>query len=285
VRWWIPLLLLCGCWPAVPTLDPPAAPTQPTDEALLAQRPPRFHAPDAGAGPLPLLVLLHGYAGSGEEIASDFGFDALATPMVWVAPDGTRDVLGARAWDFNHHAPSPPWDIAFLTAVIARAQERYPIDPARIWIFGHSAGAHMALRMGCEDSQQVTAVASSAAVLYAPCAPARPVSLMALHGTADDQIGYSGDVQHDPPVKSVPSAHKTVALFARGVGCGALQRTDRTADLDTVVPGAETTIEASAGCPPGVSVELWTLNGVGHRPFSDRTYPRTVIDFFQAHPR
>lgn len=285
MRWLPALLLLSACWPALPTLDPPAPPVQPSDEVLLSQRPPRYHAPDAGAGPLPLLVLLHGYGGSGEEIAESFGFDALATPMVWVAPNGTRDVVGYRAWDFNHHDPKPPWDIAFLTAVISRAQERFPIDPSRIWIFGHSAGGHMALRMGCEDSQQVTAVVSNAAVLYAPCAPTNSVSLMALHGTSDEQIGYNGDVQNDPPNKSVPNAHQTVALFARGVGCGALQPTDRTADLDIQAAGAETTIEAASGCQPGISVELWTLHGVRHRPVIDRTYPRTVVQFLQAHPR
>ena len=55
--------------------------------------------------------------------------------------------------------------------------------------------------------------------------PDHAVSVVEIHGTSDDVLGYDGDVQNTPPDPTVPSAHDTVAVWARNDACtGAIAR-------------------------------------------------------------
>src|SRR2546423_6613422 len=130
-------------------------------------------------------------------------------------------------------------------------ESKYSIDRGRVFIVGHSLGAHMAHRMACDAAGDVVAIMSLAGQVSkvpADCVPARAVSVLQIHGTADGSIGYYGDVQHNPPDPSIPSAHETVAVWARNDVCtGAIAATGTTLHLDTSLTGNETTVEAYAG--------------------------------------
>ena len=66
--------------------------------------------------------------------------------------------------------------------------------PARhVFVTGMSAGAFMANRLVCDRADLVTAIAPVAGTLGAGALrPSRPVSVMAVHGTADPVVPYGG---------------------------------------------------------------------------------------------
>jgi polyhydroxybutyrate depolymerase len=290
------LMLLLGCEEPIPEpVPPPPPPTEPPSDAeLLAARPYSVNVPagyDAGVE-WPLLVALHGYDGSPEETVSYFDLDRLAERrgLFLIAPSGSKDARGNRSWD---PGPSnyPEWDRSWLTAVIRDVKSKYRIDAARVIVFGHSQGAHMAHRMGCDSSEDVTAVISVAGQVTrvkSLCVPSRPVSVLQIHGTADAVIGYYGDVQRTPPDPAIPSAHDTVATWARVDGCTGELAPIVSSPIDVSFDGdtqEETVVELYAGCPTGIDVGLWTMNGVGHRPAPKDDFSARAVGFGLSRPR
>jgi acetyl esterase/lipase len=87
------------------------------------------YAPDDLTGPAPLILLFHGEGRGGLSMIDMWQGVADENGLVLVAID---DIIGAPG-DFP--------DGGFLQAVIAAAAAAYPIDRARMFLFGHSAGA------------------------------------------------------------------------------------------------------------------------------------------------
>lgn len=100
-----------------------------------------------------------------------------------------------RAWNGGTCCGAPEsFDIdhvGFITDMVATIQRRTPIDPARVYATGMSAGAIMALRLGCQ-SDKFAAIAPVAGTLLTDCAHTRPTSVLQIHGTADDRVPYNG---------------------------------------------------------------------------------------------
>lgn len=291
----LPVLALAACSSSAgggaADLGPPDM-TPPSDAELLASRPyyPLVPAGYSDAQTWPLLIVLAGYGGRGATLSSYLGFTqlAMAQGVFLVAPDATLDANASYAWNPNPEQ-FPQFDRQYLTAIIHDLEAKYAIDRGRVFIVGHSLGAHMAHRMACDAAADVAAIMSLAGQVSKDppdCAPSQAVSVLQIHGTDDMVIGYDGDVQNDPPDPSVPSAHETVAVWARNDGCtGAIAATGRKLHLDTSLVGDETTVEAYAGCPPGIGVELWSIVGGAHLPEPTASFASLTWGFLTAHAR
>jgi len=105
--------------------------------------------------PAPLVVLLHGSGRNGQSLADPWKDLAKDERFVIAAPD-SRD---SRAWQIPVDAP------AFLIDVVTEVERTYPIDPRRVYLFGHSAGAIMTLQMSLLESQFFAAGAVHAGAL------------------------------------------------------------------------------------------------------------------------
>jgi polyhydroxybutyrate depolymerase len=169
-----------------------------------------------------------------------------------------------------------------------------PIDPARVYATGISNGGMMSYRLGCEASDTFAAIAPVSATLFttAPCQPARRVSVLHIHGLADQNVPFDGGVgpnaaQPNPP--AYPPVLDGVHRWARLDGCRVR--------LTPTTQGKVTTTDW-AGCRDGTDVELITIADGGHSwpggqrmaaildapsPALDAT--STIIDFFAAHHR
>jgi len=291
------LLLLCGSLlgvacdiPFPPPAPPKPEPTLPSDEELLAARPYSVkEPPDSDGGtPLPLVLALHGYGNSNTGLDAEFELTRLAERrgFLLVMPNGLPDARGNRAWNPDDET-KPPFDREYLRALLKDAKVKYAVDPSRVFVFGYSQGAHMAHRLGCDSSDVVTAlvsVAGQVATGMTECVPVEKVSVLQVHGTADQAIGYSGDLT-EPIDPRIPSAHQTIAVWGRVDGCGALVPSTRTIDLSAEIDGDETTVEVYADCPPGIGVELWTMNGVQHSPSPQPNFSSLLYSFLVQHPR
>jgi polyhydroxybutyrate depolymerase len=266
-----------GCWEP-PDLPPPAP--QPTDAELLASRPYRLHSPaevldgglpasDAG---WPLLIILHGYGESGTEIQGYLGLDSdeVRAHTFIITPVGTV-TGGVLAWHPDA-TPAAPWDSAYLHAMLVDALGKAPIDRSRVFVVGFSQGAHMAHRVSCDSADLVSAEIAIAGQLT-QCQPSRPVSVLAVHGTMDPTISFK-------------SGLSALTLWAAVDRCsGALTATGQTLTLIGDSDGGETDVLAWGGCPPGIAVELWRMNGVGHGAFPVAPdLGAQLMGWFDAHP-
>jgi polyhydroxybutyrate depolymerase len=264
-------------------------------DPLIAARPFRLRAP-AGAdrtSPLPLVVLLHGYGANGMGQDAYFALSEQVTPrrFLLALPDGTLDASGRRFWNATDaccdFARTGVDDVAYVRAILADVRGRYAVDPGRVFVVGHSNGGFMALRLACELSDEIAAVVSLAGAGWLDatrCRPSRPVSVLQVHGTVDAVIQFGGGMI--PNAGAYPSAERTVGDWAARNGCGAMRAGAGDAlDLESAVPGAETTREAHGGCMPGGAAELWSIRGGAHIPaFTPEWAPR-VVDWLFAHGR
>jgi polyhydroxybutyrate depolymerase len=278
----VPCLSACGA-------KPPAGSTVTVD---LGDRPFRLHVPQQykSSSRMPLVVLLHGYSASAAVAEGYFKLTAESERrgFLYAMPDGTRDPDGNRFWnatdaccDFHQAGVD---DSGYLHRLLDTVKSRYSVDPGRVYLIGHSNGGFMAYRMACEHATEITAVVSLAgAAPYDParCTPARPVSVVQIHGTADDTISFEGGSNAG---QWYPSAAATVDHWRHLDGC-ADQATASAPALDLVsnLPGPETTVTSyRTGCRAGTRVELWTMTGGGHVPALTPNFTPAILDFLLA---
>jgi polyhydroxybutyrate depolymerase len=150
-------------------------------------------------GLLPLLIELHGRGIDPVRFDQLTGFSELGDEMGFavVMPAAIGEIWN----DGRDAAPEGmrPDDVGYLTALIADATARLPIDPRRIYLAGMSNGAAMSGRMACERAELIAGIAQVAGTLGASVAaaarPARPVPIISIHGTADPVSPYEGGVR------------------------------------------------------------------------------------------
>jgi polyhydroxybutyrate depolymerase len=241
----------------------------------------------------PLVILLHGYGASGSLQDLYFGMTAVsdARGFLYAAPDGTIDKDGRHFWNATDaccdlYATNVD-DSTYVSSLIKQIQARYTVDPKRVFLVGHSNGAFMSYRMACDHADQIAAIASLAGATFsdtAKCTPSAPVSVLQIHGTADDTVLFDGG---SIGTHSYPGAKTTVADWVTNDGCGTTADTSAPAlDLDTQLAGAETTVtKYASGCKPGGHAELWTIAGGAHLPSLSKSFSSSVIDFLFAHPK
>jgi polyhydroxybutyrate depolymerase len=208
----------------------------------------------------PLALVLHGYGANGFVQQAYFGLGDLATrgDAFVLAPDGTTDFGGRQFWnadsvccDFNNIGPD---DVAYLGGLIDDVMDSWPIDPGAVFSIGHSNGGFMSYRLACERPDLFAAILALAGIAVSvPCQPSRPVGVLHVHGTADDVVPYAG-------------AAPSVGQWAGLDGCSGTRTRGEDLDLEAGLAGAETRTESTGGCPTGVAVDLWTLEGAGHIP-------------------
>jgi polyhydroxybutyrate depolymerase len=214
------------------------------------------HPASAPAHPA-LVMMLHGGFGSGAQAESAYGWDAAAAAhgFVVVYPDGL-----AHAWNAGRCCGAPyaqkVGDVAFLTAVIRDAEQRDGVDPDRVYVTGMSNGAIMAYRLACEAPVAIAAIGPVAGDLEVPCrAPHGPVSVLAIHGTADRNVPIAGGFN------TAGATHTDHASLADSLArwreidrCGAPSVTRR--------PPLTT---ETARCAGGAEVGAITIDGAGHQ--------------------
>ena len=247
---------------------------------------------DAGQ-PVPLVVLLHGYTSNGDTQARYFGLPAQADKagFLLATPNGTRDPMGNRFWNATDACcdffRSGVDDVAYLDAVIDEIAARYPVDPARVFVVGHSNGAFMAHRYACDRSSRVAAVVALAGMQWkdqSHCNPSSPVSVLHVHGRNDATVRYEGGTM--PNGAAYPGAVETVGHWARPNDCGgSLAATGRRLDLEAMVAGDETVEEAHTGCPAGTELRLWTIERGGHVPAFNGQWAEAIWAFMAKHPK
>jgi len=265
------------------------------DRSYWVDLPPRYDRHRA----LPLVLVFHGGGGSGRLARRQTGMSELAAREGFIAvyPDGSGRFGGGRLLTWNAgsccgYARARRIDeAAFARALLDTLQARYRVDPSRIYAAGHSNGGMMAYIVGCALGGRVAAIAVVSGELTMPeCRPPRPVSVLVIHGTADDHLPFGGGVG--------PAA--VAKHDARGVAYAVdtWRRVDACPARASVETRGSVVVTRYATCAGGASVELHAIQGGGHAwPGGRRTArfmdaPGTALQatpliwsFFAAHPR
>lgn len=150
----------------------------------------------AQSSPKDLVLMLHGYAGSGESFMNDISFDEKATKkdFVLIFVDGIsdpNDKTSAPGWN-SGIKDSPKDDLGFLKSLVGIFQKEFGISKEKTFAAGFSNGAFMVHRLAVEDTAQFAAVASVAGFLPESVWNRRPEKLstafLQINGTKDDVV-------------------------------------------------------------------------------------------------
>lgn len=241
-----------------------------------------------GVTPLPLIVLLHGYSASATIQDTYLGVsrEARSLGAYVLLPDGTIDGYGNRFWAAADSCCGVGVDdVGYLDGLLDAVEAEVPVDPSRVYFFGHSNGAFMSYRFACEHGERVAAIATLAGTedVSPSCTVTTPVSVLHLHGTADDTIAYEGGTID--LFGTYVGAEEVVSRWVEHDGCGTTPVVGEVFDWDTSVEGDETTPSAYAGCAAGTSVELWRMEGSGHIPTPASGATERVLSWLLAHSK
>lgn len=269
------------------------------------------HIPPAydGSLKLPLLIVLHGGAGNGQQIQRLTELDADADEYGFVVayPDGSGR-LGDRllTWNAGHCCgyalTNQVDDVAFINLLIYRLLDHYSIDPDRVYITGISNGGMMAYRAGAELPRMVAGIAPIAGSIggrvtengfeIVPGKPGPPVSVIAFHGMQDQHVLYEGGVGPEEITEGRVdiSVAESISFWLDANGCALQPETETQADGNIV-------IDNYSGCEGGVEVVLVTIVDGGHawpgasrglvsdQPTQDISANEMMLEFFLAHPK
>lgn len=255
------------------------------DRLVRVVRPARLHRHHPK---VPLVLALTGFGVEGDKMLirdGGVGYGELPKKfsVIVAAPNGsTHPDLGTFFWNatpaccgFEYFFGPQVDDVDYLTRLLDELLKRYPVDPRRIYVVGHSNGGFMAHRLACDIPDRFAAFVALAGATFndpADCHLAQPVNLLNVHGTADIAVLFDGGQFTSDPNSTYPGAITTVQTVAEKAGCdGELQETGRHLDLDPIVPGAETVVLRQHGCSPGrhrADIQLWQVEGGDHLWFA-----------------
>ena len=132
----------------------------------------------AAAGPLPLLVLLHGAGGSGAGILRRLASFSDEAGIAVLSPD-SRDAT----WDAIRGGFGP--DVAFVNRALERVFETVAVDPARVSVGGFSDGASYAISLGLQNGDLFKRVLAYSPGFFVGGAVQGKPRFFVSHGTAD----------------------------------------------------------------------------------------------------
>lgn len=259
----------------------------------------RLYVPsDLPAAPVPLFIGLHGGGGWGDQLASTDHIEGLAESKGFIVahPDGVKLAVGpGGVWNggvcCGVAARRRVDDVGFIDALIEVIASDHRIDPNRVFAFGHSNGGIMSYRLACDLAERVVGIGVVAGTLGVEgCDPSHRVSVIHLHGTADENIPIGGGAGSDSVAGvSFPSPRDGFDTLAAENGC----------------PRGEEQIEGDISterrqpCEGGAAAVFVTIEGAGHgwpggtdridglfrdaHPSYDAT--SALVAFLLSHPR
>lgn len=245
-----------------------------------------FYVPSAAerGNVLPLVVVLHGAGGTGNQIARATDFHELAETENFIVayPDGLR-----RVW--NYDAVETPNDVAFIEAVMDDLIANFAVDETRIYVVGVSNGGFLTHLLACESADRIAAAATVISalplVVAESCEPASPVPLLLMNGTADPIVPFDARVlEAGPRIKiEVLPLEETITFWLVHNGVESEPVLAMLPDL--VDDGTHTELRTYVDADSTAEVAAYIIHGGGHswpglqRDLNLRLFGITTKDF------
>lgn len=215
-----------------------------------------------GDATVPVVVAIHDAGNTVDGMVQVTQFDRTATREGFAVVFPAAVEEAGNTWNAEFCCGAGPSvgvdDMAFLDAMLDELAADARLDTDRLYLAGVSNGAVMAYRYACERAERVAGVGSVAGTMDPDsCQPSEPVSVLEIHGTADEVVPYDGGEMPDFVQATLPA-----------MGAEALTR--RWAELNACAgdPAAVTeppvTRMTWSECDGDSTVGLIAIEGGGH---------------------
>ncbi len=251
---------------------------------------------------VPLVIVLHGGGGSAENIENVTGFSSEADKegFIVVYPEGVDGT-----WNSGYCCGSglnmQVDDVGFILKIIGDIESSHNIDKKRIYATGFSNGAMMSYTLASNASNIFAAVAPVSgsiggqamnnSSLYLPPMPSQAVSVIAFHGTADQNILYNGGHGNKTTGTRIDlSVNDSIQFWVKSDNCSINPIFDNIAN--------NVTLETYTGGLNDSEVQLYTIIGGGHawpggvkasptgdEPTQEISATDLIWEFFKTHPK
>lgn len=145
-----------------------------------------------------ILFVLHGYGGDANW-SENLGFNQLSDSLGFIVcyPQGLKDQSGLNHWNARLTI-SQVNDLAFLSELAKKLQEKYQIDKEKTFVSGFSNGGYMSYTLGCEASHIFKGIASVGGMMseytWNNCKPSESIPVLEIHGQKDYIVPINGKV-------------------------------------------------------------------------------------------
>ena len=165
--------------------------------------------PAAKAGPVPLMVLLHGAGGSAQGIRRRLLETTDSIDFAVLVPDSR-----GATWDAIRGDYGP--DIAFIDSALKVVFARVSIDPTRVTVAGFSDGASYALALGRINGDLFSRVVAFSPGFVPPSIPMGKPEVLITHGNADPILPFGDTSQRIAPALKKAGYVVTLKQFEGG---------------------------------------------------------------------
>jgi polyhydroxybutyrate depolymerase len=256
--------------------------------------------------PAPLVIALHGGLGSASQFEGNTGLNEFAeTNGFYVAyPNGVSAVEGQtifQTWNAGDccgpAAKNNVDDVDYIRTLISFVRAKYLIDTKRVFAIGHSNGAMLAYKLACELSDQITGIGvQSGSLGFDKCTPAKPVSVIHIHGTSDTNFPIDGG--KGSGVAGVPFRSAKFAIDSLVVA----EKCSNSPEIAPHKDNSDLLIYSWAKCANSAAIRFITVNGATHAwmghpaqssladsyvgsPYQKLDSTRALLSFLLSHPR
>ncbi len=246
---------------------------------------------------MPMVLMIHGFTGSadGQDFYFGMTLEAMIRGFILLKPDGTvmpkgtkgedgKDIGGNQFWNATDaccdFAKTGVDDAGYILALVDKMKKLYSIDPARVYVVGHSNGGFLANRLACEDGKQFAGVAVLGGGTYkkeSDCRDRTPLKYIQIHAVNDGTILYESDPRY-------AGGRETVDYWLRRNGCSSKVSATERREFLRLVRGPNTELGRFSECSSKKDVEFWVIDPVkaeGHNPhvpFFHTTFMEAVLD-------
>lgn len=223
------------------------------------------------AKPYKLLLAFHGSGGSSESMRSSARFEQYSSDYI-VAYPKSREVEWNEGCDCNIAHRKGADDLGFIEQIIEDVGTRYQLLEGEVYAAGFSQGALFAQNLACNLGDKVRAIATVGAPmsrqLSLSCAMEVPVSVMMVHGTADNVLSYYGSNHPNFGLLSSQEAVARLATLNNSLPNPLLKSASQNVDLIHYTNGKQ-------------KVQLHSIKRGGHSwSFSGFDTSQKILDFF-----
>ena len=238
----------------------------------------------------PLVLAFHGGGGNGKHFMNHTRWNAKSDKanFIVVYPNGTGRFARRYTWNVEtccgYAQKKNSDDVGFVNTLLDDLIEKYSVDTQRVYATGMSNGAKFSYRLACELSDRITAIAPVSGTLETVIRPdTRPVPILHIHGTADQNCPFNGGMGTKSIAKvNFTSVPQTIALWVKHNDCRTTPVIRRLPNPAKDGMTSTRTVYRSLKAP----VELITIKGGGHKwpgmPFTGSKRPSELTLDFQA---
>jgi polyhydroxybutyrate depolymerase len=167
-----------------------------------------------------LILNFHGHGSTASMQERITGMSRLADNQDFIVayPQGTIGPDGHTGWNTGPQNYPHVNDVQFTSDLLDHLQATLCIDPLQIYATGFSNGGSMTNVLACKLAGRIRAFAIVSGGIHpvaGGCQPARPVSLLEIHGTRDHVVPYGGNPSNDEE----PAIQQWLADWAKRDNC------------------------------------------------------------------